>query len=236
MSRDPLPYRTSDATDASDVTESTDPGEGPSLDLHRALEVVQDAERSARRNLTGNTALVYFLWGLTWVIGYGSLWGSQKGWLPLEREPALGILGVALAVATVSTVVIFTRGSRGVRGQSAFQGGMYGAAWALGFTVMGALSAVIGRTIDDFWLRGMLINSIAVLIVGLLYITGGTTFNDKHQAILGVWLLLVTVAGLISGPDHFLTVFLFLGSTGMLLAALVEYLRTRQHRTAAAHA
>ncbi|MBD8044597.1 hypothetical protein H9638_12340 [Arthrobacter sp. Sa2BUA2] len=211
-------------------------GDDRALNLHEALAVVQDAERSARRSLTGNTALVYFLWGLTWVIGYGSLWGSKSGRLPLEPQAALGILGAALAVATVSTVVIFARGSRGIRGQSAFQGGMYGTAWVLGFTVMGALSAAIGRAIDDFWLRGMLINSIAILIVGLLYITGGTTFNDKHQAYLGVWLLLVTGAGLISGPDHFLTVFLFLGSTGMLTAAVVEHLRTRRHRTEAAHA
>lgn len=211
-------------------------GEDRALNLHQALAVVQDAERSARRTLSGNTALVYLLWGLTWVIGYGSLWGSQTGLLPLEPGTALIILAAALAAATISTVVIFARGSRGIRGQSAFQGGMYGAAWALGFTVMGALSGTLGRIIEDFWLRGMLVNAIAVLIVGLLYITGGTTFNDKQQSYLGVWLLVVTIAGLVSGPDLFLAVFLFLGSPGLLLGALVEYLRTRRRRTAAADA
>ncbi|MEB7505760.1 hypothetical protein [Arthrobacter koreensis] len=211
-------------------------GEDRSLNLHEALAVVQDAERSARRTLTGNTALVYLLWGLTWVIGYGSLWGSKTGWLPLEPQTALVILGAALAAATVSTIVIFARGSRGIRGQSNFQGGMYGAAWALGFTVMGALSGTLGRIIDDFWLRGMLVNSIAVLIVGLLYISGGSAFNDKAQSFLGIWLLLVTIAALVAGPDWFLAVFLFLGATGLLAGAAVEYLRTRRQRNGSANA
>ena len=206
------------------------------LDLRRALTVVQDAERSARRSLSGNTALVYLLWGATWIIGYGTLWGTQHGWLPLEPPAALIVLGVALAVATFSTIAIFFRSSRGLRGQSAFQGGMYGTAWALGFAVMGGLSAVIGRAVDDFWLRGLLINSIAILIVGLLYITGGTTFNDRAQSFLGIWLLIVTVAALVSGPDYFLAVFLFLGATGLLAGAVVEYLRTRPGRKGPARA
>ena len=198
--------------------------------------MVQDAEHSARRTLGGNTALVYLLWGLTWIIGYGSLWGAQQGWLPLEPASALIVLAAALAAATVSTVVIFTRSSRGIRGQSAFQGRMYGAAWALGFTVVGALSAVIGRAIDDFWLRGLLINSISVLIVGLLYITGGAAFKDRAQSYLGIWLLAVTTAALVSGPDYFLSVFLFLGATGLMAGAVVEYLRTRRQRNGSVNA
>lgn len=206
------------------------------LDLHSALRAVQDAERSARRCLSGNTALVYLIWGITWIVGYGSLWGTQQGQLPLEPAAALVILGSVLAAATLTTVIIFARSARGVRGQSAFQGRMYGIAWALGFTVMGALSAVIGRAVDDFWLRGLLINSIAVLIVGLLYICGGTIYNDKSQCFLGIWLLLVTVAALAAGPEWFLAVFLFLGATGMLAGAVVEHLRTRRQRNGTAHA
>ncbi|MFF2675639.1 hypothetical protein ACFVRT_03485 [Arthrobacter koreensis] len=200
------------------------------LDLHSALRTVQEAERSARRNLGGNTALVYLLWGTTWIIGYGSLWGTQQGLLELDPPAALGVLGVALAAATLTTIVLFARSSRGVRGQSAFQGGMYGLAWALGFTVIAAMSAVIGDAVDEFWLRGLLVNSIAVLVVGLLYITGGIIFNDKAQSLLGIWLLLVTIAALVSGPDFFLAVFLFLGATGLLAGSAVEYLRTRRQR------
>ena len=238
MSKNEAGQRPAGATEQPPAPSRLDPaaaGELP-LDLQSALRVVQNAERSARRNLGGNTALVYLIWGLTWIVGYGSLWGTQQGRLPLEPAAALVILGIALAAATLTTIGVFVRSSRGIRGQSAFQGGMYGIAWALGFTVMGALSAVIGRTVDDFWLRGLLINSIAVLIVGLLYISGGSAFNDKAQSFLGIWLLLVTIAALVAGPDWFLAVFLFLGATGLLAGAAVEYLRTRRQRNGSANA
>lgn len=197
------------------------------LDPGTALAIVQNAERSTRRQLNGNTPLVYLLWGLAWLAGYGALEGSRRGWLPLEPPSALVVLGAVLLVATAATVALSVRGSLGIRGHSAFQGGMHGASWVLGFLIMGILSMIIGRAVDDFWLRGMLINSIAVLIVGLLYIAGGTTFNDRRQCWLGVWLLVVTAAALISGPDHFLTVYLYLGSGGMLAGSLAEYLATR---------
>ena len=198
------------------------------LGLEAALAIVEDAERSTRRQLNGNASLVYLLWGLAWIAGYGALEGSRRGWLPLEPDSALIVLGAALQTATVTTVVLSLRSTLGVRGHSAFQGGMYGASWAMGFLIMGILSLSIGRAVDDFWLRGMLINSIAVLIVGLLYVTGGTTFNDRRQCYLGLWLLAVTAAALVSGPDHFLTVYLYLGSGGMLAGSLAEHLGTRK--------
>lgn len=206
------------------------------LDLARALRVVDEAENSARRQLGGNTALVYLIWGLAWLAGYGALEVSKRGWLPLEPATALVVLGVALALALAATMVLTTRGYRGIRGHSAFQGGMYGASWGLGFLIMGILSGIIVRAVDDFWLRGMLINSIAVLIAGLLYITGGTTFNDRRQSYLGVWLLVVTIAALMSGPDFFLTVFLYLGSGGLLAGALAEHVGNRRRKTASSHA
>lgn len=198
------------------------------LDLGVALSVVENAERDARRRLNGNASLVYLLWGLAWLAGYGALEGSRRGWLPLDSTSALVVLGAALLAATVTTVVLSVRSSLGIRGHSAFQSGMYGASWALGFLIMGILSVSIGRAVEDFWLRGMLINSTAVLIVGLLYVTGGAAFNDRRQCYLGIWLLLVTAAALLSGPDHFLTVYLYLGSGGMLTGSLAEYLATRR--------
>ena len=198
------------------------------LDLGAALSIVENAERDARRRLNGNASLIYLLWGLAWLAGYGALEGSRRGWLPLEPASALIVLGAALLIATVATVAVSVRASLGIRGLSAFQSRMYGASWILGFLIMGILSMSIGRAVDDFWLRGMLINSTAILIVGLLYVSGGAAFNDRRQCYLGLWLLLVTAAALLSGPDHFLTVYLYLGSGGMLAGSLAEYLATRK--------
>ncbi|MHA7276880.1 hypothetical protein [Arthrobacter sp. HLT1-21] len=210
------------------TTPATD-GEQP-LDLHNALRVVHSAQATARRELRGNEALLYLVWGLAWLLGFGTLHGARFGWLPLAYGPALGVLGAAVLIAVVITIVIAGRYSRGIRGHSSFVGGMYGVAWALGFLVMGTLSGIIANVVDDFWVRGMLINSIAILIVGLLYITGGTTFNDKTQSIMGIWFLVINMVALLSGSTHYLTVFFILGSGGFFVAALVETLRRRQQR------
>lgn len=198
------------------------------LDLHTALQLVNSAEDNARRELRGNEALQYLVWGLAWLLGFGTLHGSRFGWLPIDHEPALAAFGVAILVAIVITIVLTGRYSRGIRGHSSFIGTMYGVSWALGFLVMGTLSGVIVGVVDDFWVRGMLMNGIAILIVGLLYITGGTTFNDKTQSVMGVWFLVVDMVALLSGSQHYLTVFFIFGSGGFLVAAVVEALRRRK--------
>lgn len=202
----------------------------PPLDLNAALGVVAAAEKRARLELRGNGAWVYLLWAVTWLFGFGTLHGSRNRWIPIEPTTALTIFGCLVAAGVGVTIVIFGRQSRGIRGHSSFTGGFYGVAWILGFTVMGALSGTIGVAVDDFWLSGMLINGIAILIVGLLYITGGTTFNDVVQVLMGVWFLVVDLASIVAGPEHFLTVFFIFGSGGFFVGAAVQALRQRRRR------
>ncbi|WP_299167301.1 hypothetical protein [uncultured Arthrobacter sp.] len=200
----------------------------PPLDLNEALGVVAEAEKRARRELRGNGAWVYLLWALTWFLGFGTLHGSRNGWIPVEPSTALVLFGLLVAAGVGATIVIFGRQSRGIRGHSTFIGGFYALAWILGFAVMGVLSSAIGVAVEGFWLRGMLINGIAILIVGLLYITGGTTFNDVVQVVMGVWFLVVDIASIIAGPEHFLTVFFIFGSGGFFVGAAVQALRQRR--------
>lgn len=208
---------------------TTNPDRTPSsFDLQSALNVVRDAEATARRQLGPDEVVLYLAWGLAWLLGYGALHGARFGWLPIDREPALLVLGLCILAGALVTLTMAARRSRGIRGHSSFIGAMYGSAWVLGFLVMGASSGLIARAIGDFWLVGLVINSIAVLIVGLLYITGGTTFNDPTQAMLGIWFLVVDVIAIISGPEHFLTVFFVLGSGGFLVGAVLEYVRRRR--------
>lgn len=201
------------------------------FDLQSALNVVRDAEARARRQLGPDEVVLYLVWGIAWLLGYGALHGSRFGWLPIDRGPALLLHGLCIIAGVLVTLIIAARQSRGIRGHSTFIGAMYGSAWVLGFLVLGSLSGRLAQAINDFWLMGLVINSIAVLIVGLLYITGGTIFNDRTQAILGIWFLLVDIIAIISGPEHFLTVFFVFGSGGFLIGALVEYVcRRRQVR------
>ncbi|NKX52721.1 hypothetical protein HER39_19525, partial [Arthrobacter deserti] len=71
----------------------------------------------------------------------------------------------------------------------------------------------------DFWQRSMAMNGVAILVVGLMYLAGGAMFNDRNQAVLGVWFLIVNIAALVSGPEHFLTVLMILGPLGFFAGA-----------------
>ena len=211
---------------------SSEPEEAP-LDLHAALRLVTDAENRARQELHGNDALIYLIWGIAWLIGYGTLHGSRFGWLPLGSGQALAIHGGCIVAALVSTVVLVSRQNRGIRGHSSYLGAMYGGGWALGFLTMGCLGGVVGAMAGDFWLRSMALNGIAILIVGLMYMAGGAMFNDRNQAVLGVWFLVVNIVSLLAGPLHFLTVLAVLGPFGFFGAAIAGPVRRRRLRAGA---
>ena len=206
-----------------------EPEEAP-LDLHAALRLVNDAETKAREELQGNEAGVYLIWGFAWLIGYGAMHAARFGWLPLSAGASLTVFGITVLAALASTVFIVTRQRRGIRGHSSFVGAMYGGAWALGFMVMGTLSGVVGAAVEDFWLTGMIINGIALLIVGLMYMVGGAMFNDKSQARLGIWFLVVNIVALLAGPANFMTVCFILGPLGFFAGAVAETLRRRRLR------
>ncbi|AUI50376.1 hypothetical protein [Arthrobacter crystallopoietes] len=206
-----------------------EPEEAP-LDLHAALRLVNDAETKAREELQGNEAGVYLIWAFAWLIGYGAMHAARFGWLPLSAGASLTVFGITILAALASTVFIVTRQRRGIRGHSSFVGAMYGGAWALGFMVMGTLSGVVGSAVDDFWLTGMIINGIALLIVGLMYMVGGAMFNDKSQAMLGIWFLVVNIVALLAGPANFVTVCFILGPLGFFAGAVAETLRRRRLR------
>jgi hypothetical protein len=206
-----------------------EPEEAP-LDLHAALRLVNDAETKAREELQGNEAGVYLIWGFAWLLGYGAMHAARFGWLPLSAGASLTVFSITILAALASTVFIVTRQRRGIRGHSSFVGAMYGGAWALGFMVMGTLSGVIGAAVDDFWLTGMVINGIALLIVGLMYMVGGAMFNDKSQAMLGIWFLVVNIVALLAGPANFVTVCFILGPLGFFAGALAEFHRRRRLR------
>ncbi|NJC23469.1 hypothetical protein BJ994_002545 [Arthrobacter pigmenti] len=198
------------------------------LDLQRALALVSDAETKARKQLHGNDALIYLVWGVVWLLGFGALHGSRFDWLPLEYVVALSFAAAVMAVGVIATILLVAKHSSGVRGHSTFIGTVYGIAWMLGFAVVAVLSGTIGVAVDDFWVRGMLINSIAVLVVGLMYITGGAMFNDRTQIFMGAWFLIIDFIAIITGPERFLTVFFVFGSGGFLVGAAIVTLRQRR--------
>lgn len=198
------------------------------FDPRQALQVSSETEARTGRTLQPRVALQYVIWGSAWLIGYGVLHGSSHGWLPLEYSTALIIFGIAITLGVASSIWLSITVSIGIRGESAFRGAVYGWTWLLGFAVVFFAANRIAQVGTDQQFTGMMVNALAVLVVGMMYMSGGALWRDIPMLVLGIWFLLVDVMSLIAGPEQFITVYLTLGVGGFYAAALVTNLQQRR--------
>lgn len=200
------------------------------LDPRTAMSLADETAAKTAQAIFPHTPVLYFIWGTAWLVGYGALHGGRHGWLPLTSTTALIVLFIMLAVAMVVTTVLVVRSTAGIRGASSVQGAIYGWTWALAFVVVGLLSGTVADSIAAEDLRGMLINSIAILVVGMMYMLGGALWRDIPMTVMGIWFLVVDVVAMALGREQYLLVFLTLGVLGFYAGAVVELIRSRPHR------
>ncbi|QHK18944.1 hypothetical protein GU243_03305 [Pseudarthrobacter psychrotolerans] len=202
-------------------------GAKPAFDLREALDLADATQLDVQRALFPYASFLYLLWGTTYLLGYGVLYCSTRGWLPVSKESGLLAFFVLMVIAIICSTFVSIRANVGLRGTNAFQGKTYGWAWPLGGMVIGALSSAIANAVPDWNQRGMLINGVAILMVGLLYLAGGALWRAVPMVVLGVWFLAVDVLAIATGPENYLLVFMTLGVAGLYAAAVVEITRNR---------
>ncbi|WP_051441993.1 hypothetical protein [Arthrobacter sp. H14] len=200
------------------------------FDPRTAMALADETAAKARQSLYPHTPALYFIWGTAWLIGYGALHGARYDWLPLTETAALLVHLSVLVAAAVFSAVLGIRSSIGLRGSTALQGAIYGWSWALGFVVVGLLSGIIATAIQQPDLRGLIINSMAILLVGVMYMLGGALWHDMAMVAMGIWFLVVDVVAMILGPDYYLLVFLTLGVLGFYAGTIIELGRVRRMR------
>lgn len=200
------------------------------FDPRAAMALADETAAKARQSLYPHTPVLYFIWGTAWLIGYGALHGGRYDWLPLTETAALLVLFSVLLVAAVFSAVLGIRSSIGLRGSTALQGAIYGWSWALGFVVVGLLSGIIATAVPQPDMRGLIINSMAILLVGIMYMLGGALWHDMAMVAMGIWFLVVDVVAMILGADYYLLVFLTLGVLGFYAGTIVELVRVRRMR------
>lgn len=207
---------------APDAAEDDEP-----LDLRAGLAIV-DAQRRAVRNATVDDRLLFAVWGLAWVVGYGARWwgATQDPGGPAEGVAA-AVFGVCLVTALVVTLVHVLRATRGVRGVSRSTGAMYGWAWFLGFAAQGTIVGGLARAGADDVVLTTAANGIALLVVGLLYLAGGALWQEKPLYALGAWILVMTVVTSLVGLPAGYLVMAAGGGGGLLVGALVATWRRR---------
>lgn len=208
------------------------PTEEPALDPRAALASMNQTAAATRASIEPNTAVIYFVWAAAYLLGYGLLHGAAFGWLPLAYGTALVIGAVILLAAIAYTAVAGIRSSSQIRGDSTFAGMAYGMSWMGGFLIVALLSIVISRLLaaEHLLVTGWLINSVAILVVGIMYMAGAAIFGDRSMFLLGVCFTVLNAAGLIAGASAFISIFA-IGGPILFVAAGITMLVLRRRES-----
>lgn len=209
----------------------TDPEE---LTPEESLRLIAH-ERAMVAGHQRSTMLLYYLpWGLTWFIAFGLFAldqgpGSDGPWLDLPDTLPLVVLFSLMAVAAAITIGAGVREAGQVGGDSNRRGAIYGVSWALAFgTVFPILGRIAEHLPDDQ--QGLLFGSVSVALTGVFYLAGAAIWLDWSMLVLGGWLLVVNLAGVLAGPGWHSLLISVAGGGALIVAALVVPAAARRPR------
>ncbi|MET7875828.1 transporter [Micromonospora profundi] len=203
----------------------------PPSDAAAALRLIREQQAVTARRLEPDARLVYWPWGVAWLIGFGLFFlrfapdgrvlVRLPDWLPLT------VLFVLLAVAAAVQAVAGARAYGQVSGDSAMRGRWYGIAWALGSV---SVYAAVGRISEHLPAdqASLLWSATAVGLTGALHMAGGAIWLDRDLFRLGAWISVINVVGTIAGPSWHALVIAVAGGGGILAAGAVARRRQRQ--------
>ncbi|WP_116949792.1 transporter [Jiangella endophytica] len=200
----------------------TDPEE---LTPEESLRLIA-RERAAVTDRQRGTMLLYYLpWGLTWFLAFGLFTldqgpGTDGPWVDLPDALPLVVLFTLMAVAVAITIGTAAREASQVGGDSNRRGAMYGVSWALAFgTVFPILGRIAEHLPDDQ--QGLLFGAVSVALTGVFYLAGAAIWLDWSLLVLGGWLLVVNLAGVLAGPGWHSLVISVAGGGALIVAGLV---------------
>lgn len=200
------------------------------LDPREALGII-DQQRRRAATTEPSSALITGAWGAAWLVGYGALWASARA----DGTPSVAAAAVAIGLgvlAVAATIWHTAHRSRGIRGVSAVEGALYGFAWPVGFAAQGLIVGGIAGAGASPEVVAIAANSIAALVVALLYVAGGALWHERLLYGLGVWIALVAGGAAFAGVPGTYLVMGLAGGGVALVASLVVGLRARGPRGA----
>ncbi|WIM96758.1 transporter [Actinoplanes oblitus] len=199
-------------------------------DPAEALRLIDLERANLERELAPDPRLMYWPWGLAWLIGSGLFflrWGPDErvlvalpDWLPIT------VMTVLLMVAGTITGMLGARSSRAVRGLSTRQGQMFGFAWSAGIA---GLVLVFSRLSDVVPVsrQGILWGGGLVALIGALYMAGAAIWDDRSTFVLGAWISGINIVGVLAGPGWHALIVAVAGGGGLLVAGLIGWSRRR---------
>jgi hypothetical protein len=204
--------------------------EDPAPTAAESLRLIQTERAATERSLRPDPRLIYLPWGIAYLVGFGLLYlrfgpddkvtVNMPNWLPLTTLYSL------MLVAFILSGVTGARAGRAVSGDSSVMGFRYGMTWLMGFAGMDVLLAKITNYLPGPQ-AGMVWAAASIGIVGTMYMAGGAVWRSRELFLLGTWIGLTNIAGVVAGPGwHSLIVAVTCGG-GLIIAGALFSLPMR---------
>ncbi len=196
------------------------------MDPAESLRLIERERAEAERILTPDQRLFLWPWGFAWLIGFtvyylrfgpdGRVLVALPEWLPLLT------LVVLMIGAGIVTGVAGARAGRWISGPSSRQGILYGITWSVAFFGMSTVLSRVSEFVPDAELN-LLWAGAMVALTGALHMAGGAIYNDRNLFVLGAFVSVVNVVGVIVGPGWHSLILAVAGGGGMLVAGAVAH-------------
>ncbi|MGW3106585.1 hypothetical protein [Streptomyces sp. NPDC001100] len=111
---------------------------------------------------------------------------------------------------------------RGVLGPEALAGNLLAASWPIGFGSLFLIITALSAALDEQKVHTLMWPTASGLVVGLLYLAGGSVYRDRLQYMLGTWLALTSSAALVLHGAPLYWVLALAGGGSYLVAAALE--------------
>jgi hypothetical protein len=192
------------------------------------LRLIEEQRAATERSLTPDPRLLYWPWGVAWLVGFGLLFlrygpdnrilFDMPSWLPLSTLYAL------MVAAFVVSGWAGAKAWRHMSGQSSVTGALYGWTWFLAFGGFSALAIRVSPHLPPEW-SGLLWGAGSVGVVGLMYLNGGAIWRSRDLFVLGLWITAINILGIVAGPGwHSLVISLGAGGA-MIITGAMAHLR-----------
>lgn len=196
------------------------------MDAQQATAIVRQARERARRELAVRRPVLFAIWGVVVLAGYGAIWLSVREQHPFHGPtvPAIVTAAALFLAAMVFTAWATDRATRGVGGPSLLQRGIFVLALAAGWSTLGNITRAAAHAGASRPLIALIAAAAPLLVVGLVFVASCAIYGtlDRPRLALGLWLLAVAAGGAWGAPVTNLAVYALAGGGGILLMAVIE--------------
>ena len=206
-----------------DVPGSTDEDMG--MDVARAAVILAEAREQARHQLRIRYPVLFSIWGLMYLLGYGAIWLSVRGQHPYQGPTPAALLALTfiVAAAIATTVVLVGRAVSGIGGSSAVRRRVYVLASLTGFVGLLTLEAALDHAGASRGVLGVYGAAAPILLTGLIYAVSSAIWLDWTVFGLGLWLMTVAAGSGFAGPVTVWAVDALAAGLAFLLMAAIGF-------------